>query len=113
MTTLGTTQKWLSWAYGSLIKHLSKTATKQMWSFLAGFKCFFFPTIIFAFAIVHFGIILKDQKYKLLFFLNVHILSKDGCSTVRLTPKLKSSITDVWMGCKEVSWATMSGAYQE
>ena len=36
-TTLGTTQKWLSWAGGHLIKHLDKTATKHMWSFLAGF----------------------------------------------------------------------------
>ena len=36
-TTLGTTQKWLPWAGGRFIKHLYKTATKQMWSFLAGF----------------------------------------------------------------------------
>ena len=37
MTSLGTTQKWLSWAGGHLVKHLYKMATKQMWSFLAGF----------------------------------------------------------------------------
>ena len=36
-TTLGTTQKWSSWAGGRLIKHLHKTTTKQMWSLLAGF----------------------------------------------------------------------------
>ena len=37
MTTLGTTQKSSSWTDGHLIKHLYKTATKPMWSFLAGF----------------------------------------------------------------------------
>ena len=37
MTTLGTTQKWSSWAEGHLIKHLYKTANNQMWSLLAGF----------------------------------------------------------------------------
>ena len=36
-TTVGTTQKWLSWAGGCLIKHLYKMATNHMWSFLAGF----------------------------------------------------------------------------
>ena len=41
MTALRTTQKWLSWAGGCLIKHLYKTTTNQMWSFLAGFYLFF------------------------------------------------------------------------
>ena len=36
-TTLGTTQKWSSWAGGPLIKNFYKTTTNQMWSFLAGF----------------------------------------------------------------------------
>ena len=36
-TTLGTTQKWSSWAGGRLVKHLYKTTTDEMWSFLAGF----------------------------------------------------------------------------
>ena len=36
-TTLGTSQKWSPWAGGRLIKHLYKTATKQMRSSLAGF----------------------------------------------------------------------------
>ena len=36
-TTLGTTQKWSSWAGGCLTKHLSKTTTNQIWSFLGGF----------------------------------------------------------------------------
>ena len=36
-TTLGTTQKWLSWAGGHLIKHLYKMITNQMWSLSAGF----------------------------------------------------------------------------
>ena len=39
-TTLGTTQKWSSWAGGCLVKHLYKTFTKQM-LFLAGFFGFF------------------------------------------------------------------------
>ena len=39
MTTLGTTQKSLSWAGGHLIKHLHKLfiISKQIWSSLAGF----------------------------------------------------------------------------
>ena len=41
-TTFGTTQKWSSLAGGRLIKHLYETATKKMWSSLAGFQ-FFFP----------------------------------------------------------------------
>ena len=36
-TTLGTTQSWSSEAGGCLIKHLYKTATKQMGSFLVIF----------------------------------------------------------------------------
>ena len=36
-STLGNTQKWLSWAGLHLIKHLHKTATKQMCLSLAGF----------------------------------------------------------------------------
>ena len=36
-TTHWTPQKWLSWAGGRLLKHLYKTTTNQMWSFLAGF----------------------------------------------------------------------------
>ena len=36
-TTIGTTQKWSSWAGGCLIKHLYKTATKQIQPSLAGF----------------------------------------------------------------------------
>ena len=36
MTTLGTTQERSSWASGHLTKHLYKTTTNQMWSFLAG-----------------------------------------------------------------------------
>ena len=36
MITLGTIQKWSSWAGGRLIKHLYKTPTNQMWSFLGG-----------------------------------------------------------------------------
>ena len=35
-TTLGTTQKWLSWTGGYLIKYLYKTTTNQVWSFSAG-----------------------------------------------------------------------------
>ena len=30
-TTRGTTQKWLSWAGGRLIKHLYKTNVNQIW----------------------------------------------------------------------------------
>ena len=37
MTTLGTTPKWSSWTGGGLMKHLYKTTTNQIWSFLAGF----------------------------------------------------------------------------
>ena len=37
MTTIETTQKWSSWVGGCLIKHLHKTATKQMQPSLAGF----------------------------------------------------------------------------
>ena len=40
MITLGTTQKLLSWGGGHFMKHLYKTTTKQMWSFLAGFEFF-------------------------------------------------------------------------
>ena len=36
-TTIGTTQKGSSWTGDRLIKHLYKTTTNQMWSFLAGF----------------------------------------------------------------------------
>ena len=36
-TTLGTTQKWLSWTGGCLIKHLYKMTSNKIWSFLAGF----------------------------------------------------------------------------
>lgn len=41
-TTLGTTQNWLSWADGCLIKQLHKIIRNQIWQFLAGFR-FFFP----------------------------------------------------------------------
>ena len=60
-TTLGTTQKWSSWAGGRLIEHLYKMTTNQMWSFLAGFK-FFSPTLIFARIKISncFGAILED-----------------------------------------------------
>ena len=37
MTTLGTTQKWSSWTSGHLIKHLCKTISNKIWSFLTGF----------------------------------------------------------------------------
>ena len=36
-TTFGTTQKESSWTGGCLIKHLYKTTTNQIWSFLEGF----------------------------------------------------------------------------
>ena len=39
-TTLRTTQSWLSWAGGRLIKHLYQMTTDQMWSFLTGFEFF-------------------------------------------------------------------------
>ena len=39
-TTLGTTQKWLSWKGGRLIQNLYKAATNQIWLFLAGFSFF-------------------------------------------------------------------------
>ena len=35
-TTLGTTQKWLSWS-GGLIRQLHKKTIIQIWSFLAGY----------------------------------------------------------------------------
>ena len=41
MAPLGTTQKWFSWASGCLIKHLYKTTTSQMGSFLADLSFFF------------------------------------------------------------------------
>ena len=34
---LGPLKKWSSWTGGRLIKHLYKTTTNQIWSFLAGF----------------------------------------------------------------------------
>ena len=37
MTTLGTTQKWSSWAGGCLMKQLYKMTTNQVWLFLAAF----------------------------------------------------------------------------
>ena len=37
MTNIATTQKQPSWTGGCLIKHLYKTTTNQIWSFLAGF----------------------------------------------------------------------------
>ena len=41
-TAIRTTQKWSSWTGGCLIKHLYKTITNQIWSFLA--SCWFlFP----------------------------------------------------------------------
>ena len=62
MTTLGTTQKWSSWASGCLIKHLYTITTKQMWSSLAGYE--FFPSVIFAWIKICncacFGAILED-----------------------------------------------------
>ena len=36
-TTLGTTQKWLFWTGGCLIKHLYKMTANQIWLLLAGF----------------------------------------------------------------------------
>ena len=41
-TTLRTTQKQSSWTCGCFIKHLYKTTTNKIWSFLAGFQ-FLFP----------------------------------------------------------------------
>ena len=38
ITTLETTQKWLTWTGGCLVKHLHKTTTNQIWSFLVGFQ---------------------------------------------------------------------------
>ena len=93
-TTLGAIRKRLSWTDGRLIKHLYKTATNQMWSFLPGF-CFFVPTVMFAWIKICncacFGAILEDGKcFKLLFILNVHILrGGDGCFTITQAPKLK------------------------
>ena len=37
MTTFWITQKWLSWAVGSLLKDLYKMTTNQMWTILAYF----------------------------------------------------------------------------
>ena len=93
-TTLGAIRKRLSWTDSRLIKHLYKTATNQMWSFLPGF-CFFVPTVMFAWIKIcncaYFGAILKDGKcFKLLFILNVHILRDgDGCFNITWAPKLK------------------------
>ena len=92
-TTLGTMWKRLSWTDGRLIKHLYKTATNQMWSFLPGF-CFFSNGNVCLnkdLQLRMFWCHFEDGKcFKLLFILNVHILrGGDGCFTITQAPKLK------------------------
>ena len=90
-TTLGTTQIWLSYACGRLIKQLYETITDQMWLFLAWFRFFSNSSICFN----------KDLRLRsfwfyswilksLLFILNAHILrNQDGCLLLTRAPKLK------------------------
>ena len=90
MTALGTTQKWLSWAGGCLIKHLYKTTTNQMSSFLAGFYFIFSDGNISLNKDLQLRVFWCHSWRLKMFEIAFHVLrTKDGCFTVTLAPKLK------------------------